>query len=130
VDAEQLLDLRVPDGSVSEAGVRANVRVAMAYLDNWLRGNGAAAIDNLMEDAATAEIARSQLWHWRTRSARLDDGRVVDGALYEQIREEELVRLGGSETGRLEEAAELLDRLVLDDDFAEFLTLRAYPLLD
>jgi malate synthase len=130
VQADQLLDLRVPDGSVSEAGVRANVRVAIAYLDNWLRGNGAAAIDNLMEDAATAEIARSQLWHWRTRNARLDDGRIVDGALYEQIREEELIRLGGSQTGRLEEAAELLDRLVLDDDFAEFLTLRAYPLLD
>jgi malate synthase len=130
VDASQLLDLRVPDGSVSEAGVRANVRVAIAYLDNWLRGNGAAAIDNLMEDAATAEIARSQLWHWRTRAARLEDGRVVDGALYEQIRDEELERLGGRGTGRVGEAAELLDRLVLDDDFAEFLTLRAYPLLD
>jgi malate synthase len=130
IEASQLLDLRVPDGSVSEAGVRANVRVAIAYLDNWLRGNGAAAIDNLMEDAATAEIARSQLWHWRTRATRLDDGRVVDRALYEQVRGEELERLGGAGTGRLAEAAALLDRLVLDDDFAEFLTLRAYPLLD
>jgi malate synthase len=130
VDASELLDLTVPGGSVSEAGVRANVRVAIAYLDNWLRGNGAAAIDNLMEDAATAEIARSQLWHWRTRATRLDDGRVVDATLYRQIREQELARLGGGETGRLAEAADLLDRLVLDDEFAEFLTLRAYPLLD
>jgi len=130
VEAAQLLDLRVPGGSVSEAGVRGNVRVALAYLDNWLRGNGAAAIDNLMEDAATAEIARSQLWHWRTRGARLTDGRNVDGALYESIRDGELARLGGAEAGRLRDAAELLDRLVLDDDFAEFLTLRAYPYLD
>ena len=75
VDAAELLDLRVPGGAVTEAGVRANVRVALAYLDSWLRGNGAAAIDNLMEDAATAEIARSQLWHWRTRAVALADGR-------------------------------------------------------
>jgi malate synthase len=130
VGAEQLLDLRVPGGAVTEAGVRANVRVALAYLDSWLRGNGAAAIDNLMEDAATAEIARSELWHWLTRGVRFGDGRVMDRALYAGIRDEELARLGGADTGRLGEAAGLLDRLVLDDDFAEFLTLRAYPLLD
>jgi malate synthase len=130
VSAAQLLDLRVPGGVVSEAGVRANIRVALSYLDNWLRGNGAAAIDNLMEDAATAEIARSQLWHWRTRGVALDDGRVVDRKFYEQIRDGELTRLGGLSAGRLADAAELLDRLVLDDDFTEFLTLRAYPLLD
>jgi malate synthase len=126
----QLLDLSVPGGAVTEAGVRANIRVALAYLDNWLRGNGAAAIDNLMEDAATAEIARSELWHWRTRGVALVDGRRMDGDLYGVIRDEELARLGGAETGRLREAAGLLDRLVLDDGFAEFLTLRAYPLLD
>ena len=67
VSAAELLDLGVEGGSVTEAGVRANIRVALAYLDAWLRGTGAAAIDNLMEDAATAEIARSQLWLWRTR---------------------------------------------------------------
>ena len=70
VGAAELLDLRVPGGAVTEAGIRANVRVALAYLDSWLRGVGAAAIDNLMEDAATAEISRSQLWHWRTRGRR------------------------------------------------------------
>ena len=112
------------------AGVRAKVRVALAYLDSWLRGTGAAAIDNLMEDAATAEISRSQLWHWITRAVVLDDGSVFDPGRYTAIRGEELDRLGGAGQGRLAEAADLLDRLVLDDDFAEFLTLRAYALLD
>jgi malate synthase len=130
VTAAQLLDLRVPGGAVTEAGVRANVRVALAYLDNWLRGNGAAAIDNLMEDAATAEIARSQLWHWRSRAVRLADGRIMDREFYAEIRDAELARLGGAEAGRLGDAAGLIDRLVLDDQFAEFLTLRAYSLLD
>jgi malate synthase len=129
VDAVDLLDLRVPGGAVTEAGIRANVRVALAYLDSWLRGFGAAAIDNLMEDAATAEISRSQLWHWRTRRVALTDGRVMDADLYAAIRDEELARLGGVAEGRLAEAADLLDRLVLDDDFADFLTLRAYPAL-
>src|SRR4029077_20347410 len=130
VTSDQLLDLDVPGGAVTEAGVRANVRVALAYLDSWLRGVGAAAIDNLMEDAPTAEISRSQLWHWRTRGVVLADGRVFDAAMYGSIRDEELDRLGGSGQGRLAEAADLLDRLVLDDDFADFLTLRAYALLE
>ncbi len=123
VSAAQLLDLRVEGGAVTEAGIRANVRVALAYLDAWLRGTGAAAIDNLMEDAATAEIARSQLWLWRTRG-------LLSAERYAAIRDEELARLGGAGEGRLKDAWDLLDRLVLDDEFAEFLTLRAYPLLD
>src|SRR4029079_16639590 len=94
-----------------------------AYLDSWLRGVGAAAIDNLMEDAATAEISRSQLWHWRTRGVALADGRTFDAAMYASIRDEELVRLGGAEEGRLAEAADLLDRLGLDDGFSEVLAL-------
>ena len=130
VTTDQLLDLSVPGGAVTAAGVRANVRVALAYLDSWLRGVGAAAIDNLMEDAATAEISRSQLWLWRTRGIELADGRRFDRALYATIRDEELTRLGGAGEGRLAEAADLLDRLVLDDEFAEFLTLRAYALLE
>jgi malate synthase len=130
VTTGQLLDFRVPDGRVTEAGLRANVRVALAYLDSWLRGIGAAAIDNLMEDAATAEIARSLLWHWRSRGTALDDGRVVDEALYGAIRDEELARLGGAEEGRLGEAAELLDTLVLAATPPDFLTLPAYGRLD
>jgi len=129
VTAAELVDLHVAGGRVTEAGVRLNVSVALAYLDSWLRGNGAAAINNLMEDAATAEISRSQLWQWRVTGAPLDDGRPLDAARYRAIRAEELDALGGPGEGRLGDAAELLDGLVLDDEFAEFLTLRAYPLL-
>ena len=120
----------MPDGTVTEAGVRTNISVALAYLDSWLRGNGAAAINNLMEDAATAEISRSQLWLWRTRGARLDDGRTFTRRLYENVRDGELEGLGGRSSGRLAEAAELMDELVLSDSFPEFLTLLAYPLLE
>ncbi len=123
VTAEQLVDLRIDDGGVTETGMRANVRVALAYLDSWLGGTGAAAIDNLMEDAATAEIARSQLWLWRSRG-------ILSQDRYAAIRDEELAGLGGPDAGRLADARDLLDRLVLDDDFADFLTQRAYALLE
>jgi malate synthase len=132
VSAGQLFDLRIPGATVTEAGVRLNVSVALQYLDAWLAGNGAAAINNLMEDAATAEISRSQLWQWRTARAMLADRSWFDADRYRSIREEELAALGGAGggSGRLGAAAELLDRLVLDDEFAEFLTLGAYELLD
>jgi malate synthase len=130
VAAADLLDVSIPGGRVTEGGVRQDVSVGLRYLDAWLRGNGAAAIDNLMEDAATAEISRSQLWQWRHHGTRLDDGRPVSAELYAAIRDEELARNGGRGAGRLGDAVDLLDRLVLSDDFAEFLTLDAYPLLD
>jgi malate synthase len=129
VSAADLVDLRVDGGRVTEVGVRQDVSVALAYLDSWLRGNGAAAINNLMEDAATAEISRSQLWQWRVTGVPLDDGQPLSADRYRSIRDAELARLGGRSVGRLAHAADLLDGLVLDDDFAEFLTLRAYPLL-
>ena len=93
-------------------------------------GNGAAAIFNLMEDVATAEIARSQLWQWTHNGAKLSDGRAVDRALYESVKAEELERLGGAATGRLREAVEILDGLVEKAEFTEFLTLPAYPYLE
>jgi malate synthase len=130
VAADQLRDLRVPGGTVTEAGYRLNISVALQYLAAWLDGDGAASINNLMEDAATAEICRSQLWQWRTTGTKLDDGREASGELYTGIRDEELAKLGGPAAGRLSDAASLLDRLVLDDEFADFLTLRAYSLLD
>jgi malate synthase len=135
VAAADLLDFRVPGGQVTEAGVRLNIDVALQYLDAWLGGNGAAAIHNLMEDAATAEISRSQLWQWRTLGTRLDDGRFLTGGLYTAVRDDVLAELGSSGGavagyGHLAEAAELLDSLVLDDDFAEFLTIPAGQLLD
>ncbi len=130
VTADQLRDLRVPGGTVTEAGYRLNVSVAVQYLASWLDGDGAAAINNLMEDAATAEICRSQLWQWRTTGTLLDDGREAGADLYRQTRDEEFARLDGPDARRVAEALTLLDRLVLDDDFAEFLTLGAYSLLD
>jgi malate synthase len=122
-----LLDVAVSDGAVSEAGVRANVSVGLAYLASWLAGNGAAAINNLMEDAATAEISRSQLWQWRVRGVPLDDGRPLTAGRYAAIRDEELAKLrSGLPDAAWDEATALLDDLVLSDDFAEFLTVAAY----
>jgi len=130
-EAADLLRTAIDDGRVTEAGVRTNVTVALQYLASWLDGNGAAAINNLMEDAATAEISRSQLWQWRVNGVPLDDGRPMSAELYRAIRDEEISRLQSSAAGfRWTDAAALLDDLVLADQFAEFLTLAAYPLLD
>ncbi|MFM9107133.1 MAG: malate synthase A [Chloroflexota bacterium] len=130
VEAAELVDFRVPGGQVTEAGVRMNISVALQYIDNWLRGIGAAAIFNLMEDAATAEISRAQLWQWIRNGAVLADGQTMTADLYRTIREEELARLGGGGAGRLGDAAVILDELVLGEGFETFLTLPAYPLLD
>ncbi|MGH2356435.1 MAG: malate synthase A [Candidatus Limnocylindria bacterium] len=130
VEARHLLEVRVPDGTVTDRGVRANVSVGLAYLASWLAGNGAAAINNLMEDAATAEIARSQLWQWRVHGVPLDDGSQMTGERYSAIRDEELARLQSSAPAfPWTDAAALLDELVLSDEFAEFLTLDAYARL-
>jgi malate synthase len=128
-DPGALLDLRVDGGEVTEAGARLNVSVALQYLDAWLGGNGAAAINNLMEDAATAEISRSQLWQWRTTATSLDDGLPLDAERYRRLRSEELETLGGPAAGHLGAAAEVLDGLVLDEGLAEFLTVPAYDRL-
>src|SRR5262249_57834697 len=115
VQASQLADLKVPGGTVTEAGLRNNVNVALQYLNSWLTGNGAAAIFNLMEDVATAEIARSQLWQWTQNGARLPDGRPVKRSLYESVKAEELGKLGGSGSGRLASAGGILGGLVEKD---------------
>jgi len=132
VGAGQLRDLLVPGAVVTETGYRTNVSVAIRYLHAWLAGRGAVAIDNLMEDAATAEICRSQLWQWRTAGARLDDGRVMSVDLYLEVRDQEIERLRATPDALVDptRAADLLDRLVLADDFIEFLTTPAYELLD
>jgi malate synthase len=130
VTAEQILDVGVPGGKITETGLRLNISVALQYINAWLNGNGAAAINNLMEDAATAEISRSQLWQWIHQGAKLDDGRIITADLYTQLRDEELAKLGGSSASRYEESAELLDNLVLSKEFVEFLTFSAYELLE
>jgi malate synthase len=130
VKAEQLLDIRVPGGTITEAGMRNNISVALQYLDSWLQGTGAVGIFNLMEDAATCEISRAQLWLWVQRRARLDDGRQITKELYAKFRDEEIGKLGGPGQGKLRQASEVIDSLVLKPEFEEFLTLPAYRLLD
>ena len=127
VEARALQDTKVPGGTITEAGVRNNISVALQYLSAWLGGNGAVAIFNLMEDAATAEISRAQLWQWVQNAAKLADGRTIDRALYEKLRDEELAKLPGSP--QLQQARRILDDLVLGE-FVEFLTLPAYELLE
>jgi malate synthase len=123
--------LRIPTGAVTEAGVRNNISVALQYIEAWLGGRGAVAIFNLMEDVATAEIARSQVWQWIHHGAALDDGRTVDAALYRTIRDEELAGLtAGGDAHRFDQAVALLDALVLSDDYVEFLTVPGYALID
>jgi malate synthase len=129
VSAADILNLHVDGGRITEAGVRQNVSVALQYLDAWLGGNGAAAINNLMEDAATAEISRSQLWQWRSIHARLDDDSTFNDTRYGEIRSDEVSRLGAGAYGHIADATKLLDGLVLSDEYPEFLTLGAYPLL-
>jgi malate synthase len=127
VTAADLIDVSVPGGAVTEAGVRANISIGLAYLASWLAGNGAAAINNLMEDAATAEISRSQLWQWRVHGIALADGGTLTPDRYASIRDEELAKLReASPDSPWTDAAALLDGLVLPDAFAEFLTLDAY----
>ena len=130
VGASELVSLDQSGGTVSEAGLRLNISVALQYINSWLNGVGAAGINNLMEDAATAEISRGQIWQWIRHNAELDDGRSVTTELYESLRDEELDSLGGSAESRYGDAVEILDQLVLNEEFVEFLTLPAYEYLD
>jgi malate synthase len=124
-DATALIDLSGTGGAPTEAGLRSNVSVGLRYLQSWLTGNGAAAIDNLMEDAATAEISRSQIWQWVHGAVALDDGSAVTA---ERVRE--LVAAQELAGDRADEARALFARVALDDEFVDFLTLPAYDLVD
>ena len=124
----QLVALGIPGSSVTEAGVRTNVSVALQYLASWLAGVGAAGINNLMEDAATAEISRAQLWQWIRNKTVLADGRTMTTSVYAAVRDEERKKL--STVPHLDAAAQLLDGLVLAAEFTEFLTIPAYGELD
>ncbi|HEY0139918.1 MAG TPA: malate synthase A [Thermoanaerobaculia bacterium] len=124
--------LRIPEGAITEKGFRQNVNVGILYVEAWLGGSGAVPLYNLMEDAATAEISRTQLWQWIHHRATLDDGRAVTAELYTRIRDEELAtireRLGDERVakGYLERAARIFDELILAPTLADFLTLPAY----
>lgn len=130
VAAKDLLDVSIEGSKITEAGVANNINVALQYIESWLRGVGAAAIHNLMEDAATAEISRAQLWQWIKLGAKLDDGRAVTKELYREFRNKEMQALTAGGAGKYKEAAEILDYLVESDEFIDFLTIRAYEYLD
>jgi malate synthase len=128
--------LAVPEGAITEAGLRTNISVGIQYIEAWLRGSGAVPINNLMEDAATAEISRAQVWQWiHHPRGILSDGRTVTSVLVAEIQAEELAkikeRLGAERyaAGRFAEAAALFTSLVNADDFVEFLTLPGYERL-
>jgi malate synthase len=134
VRAAQLVDFTISGGTTTEAGLRNNVSVAIQYLDSWLRGTGAVGINNLMEDAATAEISRSQVWQWVRNGARLQEGASVTPELVRRIVAEEVskIRQAGPQngTGRVEDAATLFERVALSRGFVEFLTIPAYEVLE
>ena len=136
VEAGHLLDFKIRESSITEAGARLNINVALQYLDAWLRGSGAVGIYNLMEDAATAEISRAQVWQWIHHHAPLVDGRAMTAELYRGFLEEEMGKIRSQygeqayPSSRIEEAKQLFDRLTLDTSFADFLTLPAYDYLD
>jgi malate synthase len=136
MSAADLLDFQ-PEAPITEAGVRNNVNVGIHYLGSWLAGNGCVPIHNLMEDAATAEISRSQVWQWvRSPKGVLDDGRKVTAAWVKTLIAEELVKVKaavgaqGENTATYVRAAEIFETMSLSEDFAEFLTLPLYEKLD
>ena len=137
VDVKAADLLAIPDGTITEAGLRNNVDVSIQYMAAWLGGNGCVPIHNLMEDAATAEIARAQVWQWiRHPKGLLDDGRKVTVELFRQITGEELARLRSQlgeaafAAGNFERAARIIDEITTAESFETFLTLPAYRAID
>ena len=136
VSASQLLDMHVPGGTITEDGVRLNVSVGIQYIESWLRGVGAAAINNLMEDVATAEISRSQIWQWIRHSSKLSDGGSVTPDLVREIADDEMAKIRerlGDEVwskGRFPEARRVFEEVALAREFPAFLTLVAKKQID
>ncbi|HEU4513098.1 MAG TPA: malate synthase A, partial [Nocardioidaceae bacterium] len=132
VTAEQLLDVSSTPGEVTEEGLRNNISVGIQYLESWLRGSGAVGINNLMEDAATAEISRSQVWQWLHNDVELSNGHRVTRELVQSIIESEMASIRekvGEEafaSGRWEDARATFSEMALADEYPDFLTLPAY----
>jgi malate synthase len=121
-DASALLDIAATPGDITLAGLHANVEVAIRYLESWLRGQGAVAIHNLMEDAATAEISRSQLWQWVRNGSTLDSGQAITADLVRKVMDEEMADLGPD----FQQAREIFEQVALAEEYVDFLTLPAY----
>jgi malate synthase len=135
VEAADLLDVKSTPGEITAEGLHGNVSVALQYLEAWLRGNGAVGINNLMEDAATAEIARSQIWQWVHNGSTLSDGTTITPELVREVVGSELAAIGEQvgetayTSGEFEAARELFEKVALSDDFDDFLTLPAYDMV-
>lgn len=127
--AQELLNTKIEDAAVTRQGVAINIDVGLQYIESWLRGIGAAGIHNLMEDAATAEISRAQLWQWISSATKIDDGNLVTADLYRELKKELIAKLAIAEGNRYADAEKILDDLVLNKEFSEFLTIPAYQYL-
>ncbi|MEO8282971.1 MAG: malate synthase A [Pseudarthrobacter sp.] len=125
-DDRALINLAATTGTITEQGIRNNIEVGIRYIESWLRGNGAVAIHNLMEDAATAEISRSQLWQWMFASAITDHGEIITHHWIEELLDEEFTRLERFDGDRFEDARDIFEEVTLSQDFPSFLTLPAY----
>ncbi|MFT3920848.1 malate synthase A [Cloacibacterium sp.] len=127
--------LEVPKGEITEKGVRKNINVGILYIESWLMGTGAAALYNLMEDAATAEISRTQIWQWLKNKAKLDDERTLTPNMIMIWEEDELEKIKNYvgekrfTEGKFDLATQLFNELIFDENFEEFLTLKAYPFI-
>ncbi len=128
--------LQIPKGEVTEKGLRDNINVGILYIESWLSGSGAAALYHLMEDAATAEISRTQVWQWYQNDVSLNDGRSITQELITQLQQEEMEKIKSYvgedrfRNGKFPQAQQLFNDMVFNKSFDEFLTLKAYPLLD
>jgi malate synthase len=125
-DDKALLNIAGLHGTITETGIRTNIEVGIRYIESWLRGNGAAAINNLMEDAATAEISRSQIWQWVYANAITDGGEIVTSGRVQDMLEEEFNRLDRFDGDRFDDAREVFEEVALGEEFPSFLTVPAY----
>ena len=132
VSEDMLQDFTISDGTITEEGIRTNIRVGILYIQSWLLGQGAAALFNLMEDAATAEISRSQLWQWLNNKSSTNDKQKIEKEYIDVLITDEVekIRILQDETSKLDEATDLFKNLIFDSNFEEFLTLPAYNLID
>ena len=125
-DDRALINVAATTGTITEQGIRNNIEVGIRYIESWLRGNGAVAIHNLMEDAATAEISRSQLWQWIYARAITDHGEIISHEWVEELLDEEFARLERFDGDRFEDARDIFEEVTLAREFPSFLTLPAY----
>ena len=132
ISEEMLQDFNIPNSTITEEGIRTNIRVGILYIQSWLRGQGAAALFNLMEDAATAEISRSQLWQWLNNKAVTESDNMIDKDFISELIDDEVNKTKEIQENSemLNEAVEVFSDLIFDENFEEFLTLSAYNLID